>query len=100
MSELGRRLRRIPLPEEAAARERARRTVLAAHAALPPRRRRHGRTTALAFTGAVLGLAALTGPGQAVVGAPARAGRDLVNDVVPPAPTPPPVPAHRGTRPP
>lgn len=99
MSDLGRRLRRIPLPEEAVARERARRTVLAAHAALPPRRRRHAGASAVAFAAAVLGLATLTGPGQAVVGAPARAVRDLVRDVVPPAPTPRPVPAHRGTGP-
>ncbi|HEY7074439.1 MAG TPA: hypothetical protein VH418_03685, partial [Solirubrobacteraceae bacterium] len=96
MTELGRRLRRIPLPGEPAARERARRTFLVAHAGLPPRRRRHGRAGAVAFAAAVLGLAALTGPGQAVVGAPARAVRDLVRDVVPPAPTPRPVPAQRG----
>jgi WD40-like Beta Propeller Repeat len=100
MSDLGRRLRQLPLPGEAAARERARRTVLAAHAARPVARRRPLRALAAPLAAALLLLVcALTAPGQAVaewlgVGGPARAVRDLVRDVVQPVPTPRPVPAH------
>jgi WD40-like Beta Propeller Repeat len=97
VSELGRRLREIPLPGEAAARERARLTVLAAHAARPHPGRRLGPAAALLVAAVILALAALTRPGQAVAqwlggGGAARAVRELVDDVVPPAPTP--VPAR------
>jgi hypothetical protein len=59
-------LRDAPLPDEGAARERARRTVLAAHAATP--RRSRPRTAAIATTVilALAGAGALTRPGQAV----------------------------------
>jgi hypothetical protein len=63
---LERALREAPLPDEGAARERARRTVLAAHAAAP--RRTPPRTAAVvtAIVLAVAGAGALTRPGQAV----------------------------------
>jgi WD domain, G-beta repeat/WD40-like Beta Propeller Repeat len=59
-------LRDAPLPDEGAARERARRTILAAHAAAP--RRSRPRTAAIATTVilALAGAGALTRPGQAV----------------------------------
>jgi hypothetical protein len=63
---LERALREAPLPGEGAARERARRTVLAAHAVAP---RRTPQRTAAVVTAVVLALAgagALTRPGQAV----------------------------------
>jgi hypothetical protein len=59
-------LREAPLPGEGAARERARRTVLAAHAASPRRSRPRTAAVAAAVVLAVAGAGALTRPGQAV----------------------------------
>jgi len=65
-ADLSRALREAPLPGEGAARERARRTVLAAHAAAP----RHTRPRAAAVVTAIVltlaGAGVLTRPGQAV----------------------------------
>jgi hypothetical protein len=60
------RLREAPLPGEGAARERARRTVLAAHTASPRRSRPRAAAVATAVVLAVVGTGALTRPGQAV----------------------------------
>ncbi len=60
-------LRDAPLPGEGAARERARRTVLAAHAASAPRRARpRAAAVVTAIVLALAGAGALTRPGQAV----------------------------------
>ena len=92
MNDLGRRLREAPLPGEAAARERARMTVLAAHAAAPHRARVRPARAVLAAV-LLVALGALTAPGQAVatwlgVDGPARAVKRLVSDVVGPSATP------------
>lgn len=83
--ELGRALLDAPLPDAGAARERARRTVLAAHAAAP-RRTRPRRVVVLAAV-ATLAIGAATRPGQAIgewLGdtAPARTIERLVRDAV------------------
>jgi hypothetical protein len=59
-------LREAPLPGEGAARERARRTVLAAHAAAPRHTRPRAAAIVTAIVLAVAGAGALTRPGQAV----------------------------------
>jgi len=63
---LERALREAPLPDEGAARERARRTVLAAHAATPRHTRPRAAAVVTAIVLAVAGAGALTRPGQAV----------------------------------
>jgi len=89
--DLSRALREAPLPDAGAARERARRTVLAAHAAAP----RHSRPRAAAVLTAVVltiaGAGALTQPGQAV-GEWVERQLDVVN---PAKPKPTPVPKRQ-----
>jgi hypothetical protein len=63
---LERALREAPLPGEGAARERARRTVLAAHAGAPRRTRPGAAAVVTAVVLALAGAGALTRPGQAV----------------------------------
>jgi hypothetical protein len=65
-AELERELREVSLPGEGAARERARREVLAAHAAAPARRRPRAAAIATAVVLAAIGASSLTRPGQAV----------------------------------
>jgi hypothetical protein len=65
-SDLSRALREAPLPGEGAARERARRTVLAAHAATPRHTKPRAAAVITAVVLAVAGAGALTRPGQAV----------------------------------
>jgi hypothetical protein len=89
IEELERALREAEPPEATRARERARRTVLAAHAQAPPRRTSRLRLAAVAVT-TLLAALAFT---QRDSG-PARAFKDLVRDVVAaPQPTPAPTPA-------
>jgi WD40 repeat protein len=63
---LERALREAPLPGEGAARERARRTVLAAHAAAPRRTKPRAAAVVAAVVLTIAGAGALTRPGQAV----------------------------------
>jgi WD40 repeat protein len=63
---LERALREAPVPGEGQARERARRTVLAAHAAAPRRTRPRAAGVIAAIVLAAAGAGALTRPGQAV----------------------------------
>lgn len=63
---LERALREAPLPGEGAARERVRRTVLAAHAATPRHTRPRVAAVVTAIVLAVAGAGVLTRPGQAV----------------------------------
>jgi len=89
IEELERVLREAEAPDAVAARERARQTVLAAHAHAPPRRTSRLRLVAVAVT-TLLAAFAFT---QRDSG-PARAFKDLVRDVVAaPQPTPAPTPA-------
>ena len=85
---LERALREAPLPGEGAARERARRTVLAAHTAVPRRTRPGAATVITAIVIAVAGTGALSRPGQAVA---EWVGRQLeaVHPAKPKAPPPP-----------
>src|SRR4051812_9753151 len=91
VDELERALGDATPPDEGPARERARRTILAAHAAAAarPRRRRAARAAGLALT--LLGIAGLTQPAVAEwlgEAPPARAVSRIVRDVVRPRPTP------------
>jgi WD40-like Beta Propeller Repeat len=88
-TDLARALREAPLPNEGAARERARRTVLAAHAASPRRRRPHTAAFVTAVVLAVAGAGALTRPGQAV-GEWVGRQLEVVRRPAPPAPKPAP----------
>jgi len=63
---LERALREAPVPGEGQARERARRTVLAAHAAAPRRTKPRAAGVIAAIVLAAAGAGALTRPGQAV----------------------------------
>ncbi|MET0128481.1 MAG: hypothetical protein ABW249_07815, partial [Solirubrobacterales bacterium] len=78
--ELERALHDASLPDEVAARSRARQTVLAAHAEVAPRRSRRGRMlslTALAAAGALV--AAQLSPAQPFE----RIWRTVVNEATP-----------------
>ncbi len=65
-TDLARALREAPLPGEGAARERARRTVLAAHAASPRPARPRAAAVVAAIVVGIAAAGALTRPGQAV----------------------------------
>jgi hypothetical protein len=91
IAELERALQEAPLPGEGAARERARRTVLAAHAGRKPVRERRGAPLVWAAVAIVLAALVLTQHDSG----PARAVERLVRDAVqaePEAPRPAPTP--------